>query len=168
MYLCCVFLGPCAFLFWVLLHFRFCVSLFVFVFWCLLAFLRRKAGLNTPSCIKEAVISSTARNQTHNPQHAHTLRAHVRSCAARACAAVPLSCSCACAARICRCAPRVLINRGSPPGLGDPGVPHQRAGWPTSAQFRAVAHRAHPPVPSVPSSVTVPTVPGVAHALRGW
>ena len=49
-------------------------SVFLFVFlWRLLEFLRLKAvaGLNTPYGIKEAAISSTARNHTHNPQHEH-------------------------------------------------------------------------------------------------
>ena len=38
MSLCCVFLGVCVFLFWVLFHFGSCVSILFSFLWCLLAF----------------------------------------------------------------------------------------------------------------------------------
>ena len=65
----------CVVSFWVLR-----ASFFLFAFlWCLVEFLRLKRPLclNTPYGIKEPAISSTAGNHTHNPQHAHPLRAHL-------------------------------------------------------------------------------------------
>ena len=65
----------CVVSFWVLR-----ASFFLFAFlWCLVEFLRLKdrSKSNTPYGIKEPAISSTAGNHTHNPQHAHPLRAHL-------------------------------------------------------------------------------------------